>query len=309
MKRFLLILLCCISLTRGDQARAACSNDTGAFNISSSLTATAFSTAGTNEVVCLNIFLASNGSSQPSTTGVSGCGLTWAQRVHTGGHDGTALLWLDDSEWCAVAASQLTNCAPTATVSTPGGSVQGDHIASHAWVGADTSTIFDGNASLPAKVFNNGTTNSVSIASLSSTNANDCWYSWQRGSATEVAGFTPPSGYSAIGTTGFTDYYGYYDVLAATQSNISVAWSWTTANGSQLMIVDAVMAASSSSSSSGSSSSSSSSSSSFQRLFFSRASSSSSCSSGSSSRAPVAPSSLQRLQFVFEFFRRPTIYL
>lgn len=223
---------------------AACSQDSpNGFGSESTALTISVSTSSNVDVVPLGIYIQNNGGSAPTVTGVSGCSVTWNHRT------GANISWQDTvttsgitlDEYYAVTSSPLSACTVTVTTS---GTVNAQRLTYFAFTGINSSTPFDTNASLPKhNSVNPGTTTatSVSTTAVSTTNANTCMFSFVR-TAASAGTFTPPSGWSTLGSSGSSSMDFYYNVFSSTQSNITVPWSWSTAVSSAGMITDAVQA-------------------------------------------------------------------
>ena len=180
-----------------------------------------------------------------TVSSISGGGLTWIKRVAftitTSSFDVAST-----EEWYAIAASPLTSQVITATLSGPATAAT---ITIFAISGANTTTPFDVNVSLPATNSDvTGTSTAPTVTGISTTNANTFLISFVHlpgngVTLTEPAGFTrilAVNGFS--GSPTFKNDWGQSgrEIVSSTQSNISVAYS-TVANWA--MLVDAVQAA------------------------------------------------------------------
>lgn len=259
MRSFLAVLLCLIalqvdaapfrqtcpgksSLCQPQVAVSAtvCSLDTpNGFGSESTSLVIPVSTSANVDVVVIGSYLQS-ASSPPTTSGVSGCSLTWTHRTGAA----TAFLsggaWSNLDEWYAVTSSPLSAC--NVTVTAAGGAVAFQRITYFAFTGINSSTPFDSNASLPAITpESSGTYTTLTTTGISTTNASTCMFSFIR--TVGAAGtFTPPTGWTTLGAAGTAMAF-YYKVFSSVQSSISVAWAWTTANNSAGAITDAVQSA------------------------------------------------------------------
>lgn len=134
-------------------------------------------TVGSNVVVEIEVACEVNSTSAAPSITVSGGGLTWARRpngqfpfsstnVQVGGANlfGTAV-----DKWWALCASPT---ALTITI-TFGAAIDDASVVARGWLGADTVTPYDPNASLPASVISITHTGvAPSVGGVSTTNAN-----------------------------------------------------------------------------------------------------------------------------------------
>lgn len=158
-------------------------------------------------------------------TSISGGGLTWARRV-----DATSSAGVNHLEhWAAQASGALSGVTFTITYS--GGGSAFTTAALYAFSGQDTSTIWDGNASVPAH-----TDNGPDPQSITTSNANDV----------VIAGFRAGTASPTAGT-GFTQICGSnflcveYKILSATGTTSCTLG--TGAGGASACVADALMQA------------------------------------------------------------------
>jgi len=206
----------------------------------------ALTTSLTDDVVVLMVAgeKTTAGAFQVSSV-ADGSGLTWALRQRlqiTGGrHTNPQFLEI----WWAHAPTALSAVTITATLSA---AVDNGSILAFGVNGANTSTPWDANASLPktnSDVTGTNTTPSASGVSTTATNTMllAVWSNSNAGTAT--AG--PPTGFTEIefpqnsGGTDWSWMEAAYEVVASAQS--SVAETFTVARADWGMIVDAIVAA------------------------------------------------------------------
>lgn len=143
----------------------------------------------------------------------------------------------------AYAVFYTTSAAPLSSdsisVSFPG---LAGRIVAFAVSGANTTTPFDANGSLPAEKDTNGTgATSLAITSLSTTTANDLLIASLRtcGGGTSPGTITLPSGFTEIFSIGSSSTDASYDILAGTLSSATETYSWATST-QNLMLFDAI---------------------------------------------------------------------
>lgn len=182
-------------------------------------------TTSANDVIVAQTFAPTG----QTVTGVAGGGLAWAKRGALTPTGGQAL-----EEWYAIAASPLSAVSITVTFS--GGGSHG--LTLFGVSGANTTTPFDTNVSLPAATFVSfGSSASVSI---STDNANDMLVAFAISSASTT--FTPPAGFSTILADDIMRSASA-EVVSATQSSAAIQYNIASAHALTLF-VDAIQAAS-----------------------------------------------------------------
>ena len=217
--RKLLLLTALIVLFSPRSAFAALLLDGSSSAASSAITLT---TSNSNDIIIAW--------SRASGTGVTisdTARLTWTQRgvANEGGNAYTIVFW-------ALAPSPLSSDTITF------GGTGAIRATAFGISGANTSTPFDGNGSLPSMNTNSASTSLSTV--ISTTNANDFVYT-MLGCAGTIGTLTPPSGYTMIAAGGTQNAF-YYDIVSATQSSVSVTYSYTSSTGCA-MITDAIEAA------------------------------------------------------------------
>ncbi len=200
-----------VDTTAGPNAGGVCGN-----NIS-------LTTGGTNRLIILHV---SFGTTASGVSVSDTAGLTWTQRASE------IQATTGIQEWWAKAPSTLSSDTITVNCTSSGLSFIAIAIS-----GADTTTPFDTNGSVPAHNQSAGST-SASLT-ISTTNANTLLLAILRG-AGSLGTITGPSGFTSVGPA-TTSSPRYYKIVSSTQSSVAVAYSWTNsvANG---YIVDAIQA-------------------------------------------------------------------
>lgn len=186
-----------------------------------SLVTGAFTTSNASEVFIVATI------NSTTISSISGGGLTWAKRTSAIDGSGDAL-----EEWAAKATGALSAVQFTITLAGATGFITVDTFA---FSGQDTTTIWDGNASIPAHL--NGPFAADPIT-VSTNNANDVVIGGFRmaGTASPTAG----SGFTQISGANFQ--LTEYKIVSSAQTNLSV--SITTGSGnSNGGVADALMAA------------------------------------------------------------------
>lgn len=163
---------------------------------------------------------------------VSGGGLTWTKRGYA--NDGS---FREVQLWWAVAPSPLSSVT-ISTAAPANWALTG--ISAWGISGANTTTPFDANVSLPATA--HGTSIPPTVSGVSTTNANDMLICGVVGS-----GSGPPSaagGFTLVwGSSVLPVVAGEYDVVSSAQSSRSVTFP-ISATGSWAILADAIQAAS-----------------------------------------------------------------
>jgi hypothetical protein len=201
---------------------------TGTTVVSNSLTA-ALTTSSGNDVIIVYAFNDSGGAGATSIT--DGAGLTWhlrKQQFYNTGNTAVA------EEWYAVSPGALAadNITVTYTAATSARTVI------FGVGGANTTTIFDPNVSLPAS---NTTTGAASLAvTISTSNAKDILLAGGR-CITGCGSITLPSGFTGVGSTGSVTTVGT-DVVSSLQASVSESFGYTSGTASGI-IVDAIISA------------------------------------------------------------------
>lgn len=198
----------------------------GSATTSSSDTVT-LSTTSANDVIMCYI------ESVLAVTSISDtAGLTWIKRVANPILSGG----INFSEWYAISSGVLTNDVITQSPSQPTG-----RIVAFGLSGANTSSPFDSNGSIPNFVALGDITSTSDAITYSTNNANDIILEAFR-SASAPGTITRPSGFTQVLATGGSQDH-CYRVVSATQSSVTDTYSYTNMTAS-MMIVDAIKAAS-----------------------------------------------------------------
>lgn len=166
----------------------------------SATTSVTLSTTNSNTVIIM--FVQYNNTTCTQTSSVSGGGLTWTKRSQ----HGCIPNW-DVEEWYAVAASPLSS----ATLSYTGwDGARFTTVDAFGISGADTTTVFDPNVSLPANSSN------YSCNTFSTTNANNFLIAMTRG------GSSTQSSNGYFTTINGADWqFSGYNIVSSVQSSVS----------------------------------------------------------------------------------------
>lgn len=226
MKR-LIALIVCLLLAKHSWAALALDGTPATINGAATCTSQTLTltTSSTNDVVLVGIEV--NGTTISSVTSAH---LTFTQRAIT-----TAAGTQDAYEFKAIASTALSSEVVTINCS---GAAMFLSAAGFAISGADTSTVWDSNASLPA-------TSTTVIPSMSTSNANDFLVALVRcsGAANCIAG----TGWSALAGGSGGWFTAEYQIVSATQSSITPTINYNGGtSGTNGAIADAVIQAGSS---------------------------------------------------------------
>lgn len=206
---------------------------TGSWSSGTTITAT-LTTTNTNDVIVAVV--GTVGNVTITVTSISATGVTW---------NGSARKTLAFSShgdleiWYGTAAANLS--AVTITVNLSGSTLSAGNVNVFGVSGANTGSISDANASLPATGTGASGT-APTVTGVSTSNANDmiiggCGIA---GNTTETAG----TNFTLIDGAGHNNEStaNEYQVVSATQSSISVAFGTAAVGGNWGMIVDAIKA-------------------------------------------------------------------
>jgi hypothetical protein len=149
-------------------------------------------TAGTNRII-VALISTIDSTAAPTVSSISGGSLTWNHtRYASGSQPIGSSLFADTEIWWALAPSSLSAATITATLS-GAPSFSGD-IAVFGVSGANTSSPFDPNGSLPAAVVSANASAAPSVSGISTTNANALLFAvTQQGNVPKTA--NPPAGW------------------------------------------------------------------------------------------------------------------
>lgn len=199
-------------------------------------------TAGGEVIFAIVATYAISSVAAPTVTGMSGGGLSWTKRFSSGS---TAVFGttqhINIDVWYAVAASPLSAQTITATLS--GSPNNGSELLVFGLAGANTSSIFDTNGSLPAKAAGTASGARPQVTGVSTSNANDLIIGVCAMNVSAAVNH-PGAGYTDLSNDGgFFD--SQYQIVSATQSSITVAFgaSENGASSGFLMYADAIQAA------------------------------------------------------------------
>jgi hypothetical protein len=212
-------------------------------------TATAtLTTTSTNDVIiaCVTVNAANSTAVQVSSI-TDGASLTWTRRSQTGGVDSNS--HYDDLEcWWAASSGTLTSDAIVAHASASTDTIG---ILVFGISGANTSTPFDANASLPKSVQNlTASSSNPGVTGFSTTSTNTFAYGIFVTNANAGGSMptTAPTGWTTLdsqafsGTASFNDAQNGYGIYSAAQTSLSPTFgSGTFYTANWLMTADAVV--------------------------------------------------------------------
>ncbi len=199
--------------------------------ISGGVSTVTLTTSLTNDII---VVAAVSGGAINHITGITDtAGLTWAKR------SAKAFNTIQDEEiWWALSTGALTSDAISVTFT---GGPSSARVTAFGVNGANTTTPWDTNASLPA-ITNVTSANSIGLM-ISTTNANCMLIGFLYGTGVGT-GIVRPTGFTALEAFSGNDLS--TSIVSAAQPSVTETWSWTTATAAAL-IVDAIQEASSSS--------------------------------------------------------------
>lgn len=247
MKKLLLLTIILLSMMPG-WAFAALSVDASVQTSNSAQSSNqTISTSNANDIILImaanggNSGIAGDGSSIATITDTAG--LTYTKRsLVTFESNGRAI-----EMWWAYAPSPLSSDVVTVTYGSAVGSAWSPRWAIVAITGANTTTPFDVNGSLPATVTKSTAVTSASVT-VSTTNPNTMLVGLYGGDATYSV-LTRPTGFTQIIASGtVTDFAN--SIVSSAQSSVTETYSWTGTTANNAVIVDAIQASSTASSSS-----------------------------------------------------------
>jgi hypothetical protein len=204
-------------------------------------TVTGFTTTLTDDIIIVIVAneTTTSGAFRPVSS-VSGGGLTWALRKQLQWNAGSHTNANNLEVWWAHAPTALS--AVTITVAVSGGSVDDGTIDVFAVHGADTTTPFDPNGSLPAS--NTGTASDPSVASVSTSAGNSFLFSVYATPHPGAAdapntGFTKIANFTNGGGTDYSTQQSQSKEFLTAQSGLTVTYNGLT-QSDWGMIVDAL---------------------------------------------------------------------
>lgn len=253
MLRYFLLSFAVLGWLLGQPAFAALALDgssTGACNTAKTSCTTTLTTASINDVIVIYVTAANTSTTIPTLNTPTATGLTFTLRSSTSGNVATNNGMILSSYY-AIASSALSSVVITATTSASADTIT---LVAFGVSGANTSTPFDTNGSLPATAQNltsTGTTAQITGVSTNSSNTMIiAGFTQQSNSFSSFPG--PAAGYTAInyvnnsGTSAFNPMTSEYEVVSATQSSATVTWTnFETSAVRWFMLTDAIQQASS----------------------------------------------------------------
>ncbi len=191
-------------------------------------------TTSANDIIVA--FFVYNSAQQTGTTVSDTAGLTWHQRavsVTTGAKAITV------EEWYAVASAALTSDSITFTLPTTASNIRSFTFGVS---GADTTSPFDSNSSIPATAKVTGTNPS---ATISTTNANDFIFAAYGSGAVTQTITAYPTGFTLIDSAPSSGPNGAdeYEIFSTVQTSLAVGFTLSTSLACAV-IVDAIVQAS-----------------------------------------------------------------
>lgn len=183
-------------------------------------------TTSTNDVIYL--FSKSLSSNIGSITDTAG--LTWVNRGLCSGTPSA-------EGWYAISSGALTSDVITAHYPIGPGSTR---VTAFGVSGANTSSPFDGNGSIPSCLLQ--ASGSSAAVTISTNNANDMLIA-SLGVTSTLGTLTRPSGFISSGIASGTVTDTSYDIVSSTQSSITETWSWTGGSQANNLFFDAIQAA------------------------------------------------------------------
>lgn len=219
---------------------AAPTLDTSASNnVSGTSTGVTASTTAGNEVivVVVKVSAVSNGAQSTVTDNSAGGPLTWTKRKEQQFGGTTADLAVFSAP---TGGSALSSFTITGANTGSGTSIR---VSYAAFKGANTSSPWDSNASLPAITSNSGTAvSTLSLSSLATTNPCDVMIAVLGGTGTTgISPFTEPTGFAALisGGTGTVLDISSKSVTSA-QTSFTATYSWSGGANAAVMYFDAI---------------------------------------------------------------------
>ena len=223
-------------------ARAALALDGTASGTANSSASTVATTGGITTTIGTDILVAvisdyANGAA-PTVSSIAGCSLSWSKRGSTGSLSMASTFQGNNEIWQAKAGGSTCSAA-TVTATLSGAPAAGvSDIVVFAVSGADNTTPFDVNGSIPKS--GHGASGTPTVSAVSTTAANTMLIAV---SNIDSARPNPGSGYTTINTTNTADQDSQYKVVSATQSSITVSFGGTSSLFGWVMITDALQQA------------------------------------------------------------------
>lgn len=234
MKNILLCLLLWLTSSHPALAALAIDGSISGTTVSGSTVSVTLSTSDTNDVIYC--FTKVGGVPNAYVTGITdSLGLSWNLR-----HAYTDSSILDVEGWYAKSSALLSSDVITVTYSA---SPSSSRVTCFGVNGANFSSPFDANASIPAGQVSTASSITTISETISTSNANDMLLT-QCSVGTAFGTVSRPSGFTQVLATGTASDVAY-DLVSSLQSSVTETYSWTTASNSTSMIVDAIKAASS----------------------------------------------------------------
>lgn len=200
--------------------------------------AVTLTTSNSNDVIMVGVRIASGvGGEHPTTASVTASGLTFVKETAQLYQIGSNANGGEISIFSAVAAAPLSSVVVTANLNNTASSAA--RITAWGLAGADTSTIFDTNGSIPGLNAVTGAT-SIAPASVISTNCATTMLIGFVGGDSGLTSISRPSGFTQLLATGSVNDFSTKFVTSQ-QSSVTLTWSWTGSQGAGV-IVSAVRA-------------------------------------------------------------------
>lgn len=189
----------------------------------SSIASTAkLTTTSANDIIVTLVCVVNNGGAATTVSSVSASGGTgtvgaWTKRFSSGSVLIGSGAHADLEIWWALASTTLSSMGITVNTNAPPGMVD---FCTFAVSGANTTTPFDTNGSIPASATSQSSSATPSVGGVSTTNANTLLFAVT--AASNVG--SPGAGYSSIDVTNVNSQDNEYQIVTAAQSSISVAF-------------------------------------------------------------------------------------
>jgi hypothetical protein len=239
INRLLLAAWLCLASPSAWAALALDGTASGSANASASTVAT---TTGITTTIGTDIVIAAvsdyaNGTA-PTVSGVSGCSLSWSKRGSTGSLSMASTFQGNVELWYAKAGGSTCSAA-TITATLSGAPTSGvSDIVVFAVSGADNTTPFDVNGSIPKS--GHGSTGTQSVTGVSTTAANTMIIAVTNFDSSKPS---PGSGYTTITTTNTSDQDNQYKVVSSKQSSVTVSFGGTSNLFGWVAMADAIQQA------------------------------------------------------------------
>ena len=237
MRKLLLALALCLLPSLSWAALSLDGSASGGVTAGNSTVPTtgSLTTAGTNDIIVAFVMnYDDSGAAALAVSSIAGGSLSWSRKYQTGSTLVGGAGHVNLEIWYAKSSGVVSGATITATY--PSSVVANADIVVFGVNGADTTTPFDTNASLPAKASVNGL-GTPTVSGVSTTNANTMMIA----AAVNGVGLgNHGTGYTTINVANVNGTDNEYKIFSSVQSGISVAF--TSADSSSFGYVMAVAA-------------------------------------------------------------------